>query len=88
MAQITWSPKAVQQLNQIAEYIAQGSPYHARRVVALIVKATRRLAVFPESGAVVPEFHDPDVREIHVFNYRMIYRFHARASEKQACAIH
>lgn len=81
MVKVIWSPKAVRQVDQIAEYIAQDSPYHARRVATLIVNATRRLAVFPESGAVVPEFCDPNLREIHVFSYRIIYCFLADDQE-------
>ena len=81
MAQVIWSPKAVHQVNQIGEYISEDSPFHAKRVVAMIVRATRRLAVFPESGAVVPEFGDSSIREIHVFSYRILYRVRAEIQE-------
>ena len=77
MAAITiiWTPKSLQQMELIAEYIALDSPYHARRVVSLIVRATRRLKTFPESGAVVPELGDPTIREVRVFSYRILYRW-------------
>jgi plasmid stabilization system protein ParE len=32
------------------------------------------LAVFPASGRVVPEFENPDLREVLVEGYRVIYR--------------
>jgi len=59
----------------IADYIARDSQYQAKRVATLIVRATRRLKTFPESGAVVPELHDISVREIRVFSYRVLYRW-------------
>lgn len=77
MAPITvlWSPKSLQQVEHIADYIALDSPYHAKRVVTLIVRQTRRLKTFPESGAVVPELNDPAIREVQVFSYRILYRW-------------
>ena len=77
MAQITviWTPKSLRQVEGIADYIALDSPYHARRVVAMIVRATRRLKTFPESGAVVPELENPTIREVRVFSYRILYRW-------------
>ena len=77
MARITlfWTPKSIQQMTSVAEYIAQDSPYQAKRVVTLIVRATWRLKIFPESGAVVPELGDASIREIRVFSYRVLYRW-------------
>ena len=77
MARITlfWTPKSIQQMACVAEYIAHDSPYQAKRVVTLIVHATWRLKLFPESGAVVPELGDATVREIRVFSYRVLYRW-------------
>jgi len=77
MARITlfWTPKSLQQMTCIADYIARDSQYQAKRVTTLIVRATRRLKRFPESGAVVPELRDISVREIRVFSYRVLYRW-------------
>ncbi len=47
----------------------------------LIVRATRRLERFPESGAIVPEFSGDTIREIHVFSYRILYRYHSTDNE-------
>lgn len=76
MAAIIWSPDAMSQLSQIADYIAQDSHFYAKRVVVKMIQATRRLEHFPESGAVVPELGDATVREIRVFSYRILYRWH------------
>jgi len=77
MARITlfWTPKAIQQMEGIADYIALDSQYQSKRVATLIVRATQRLKIFPESGAGVPELDDDSVREIRVFSFRILYRW-------------
>ena len=42
-------------------------------VMKLITRA-ERLADFPEIGRMVPEFRQPDLREIICRSYRVIYR--------------
>ena len=74
MAKVIWSPKALDQVDAIAEYIANDSPFHAKQVVTRIIVASRRLGAFPEIGAVVPELRDTSIREIHVYSYRLVYR--------------
>lgn len=48
MAEVIWSPKALDQVDAIAEYIANDSPFYAKQVVTRILVATRRLESFPE----------------------------------------
>jgi plasmid stabilization system protein ParE len=43
-------------------------------MVNRIKKAVGRLRRFPESGSWVPEWDRPDIREIFVGDYRIIYR--------------
>jgi plasmid stabilization system protein ParE len=38
-----------------------------------IVQGVERLASFPESGRVVPERNDPQLREVIVRPYRVVY---------------
>jgi plasmid stabilization system protein ParE len=45
------------------------------------VAAVERLAVFPESGRIVPEFRDPALREVLWRNYRIVYRCRSRCVE-------
>ncbi len=74
MAKVIWSPKALDQVDAIAEYIANDSPFYAKQVVTRIIEATRRLESFPEFGAVVPELGSTRIREIRVYSYRVLYR--------------
>ena len=71
---VTWSQRALQDLEAIAGYIATDSQTYAGVVVKKIVNRTRMLAQFPRSGHKVPEFDDEEVRELLVYSYRIIYR--------------
>ena len=71
---VHWTNTAVEHLLAIHEFIARDSPAYARRMVDRLTERTRQLATFPLSGAVVPEYESPDVREILERPYRIIYR--------------
>ena len=74
---IVWSPRAIEDADAIANYIAEDSPAYARAVIEKIVAITRRLKVFPLSGRVAPELNESDLREQLVHSYRLIYRVRA-----------
>ncbi len=71
---VSWSRRALKDIEGIAEYIASDSPAYAGTVVKKIITETRMLAQFPRSGRKVPEFDDENVRELIVYSYRVIYR--------------
>lgn len=70
---VSWSKHALADVEAIAAYIASDSPAYAQAVVKKIVSSTRNPARFPASGRIVPEFQDPNVRELIVYSYRVIY---------------
>jgi toxin ParE1/3/4 len=72
---IVWSPQAVGDLEAIRAYISEDSARYAELVVGRIVRSVERLAAFPQSGRVVPELNRPDVREVIVRPYRVVYRY-------------
>lgn len=51
---VEWSPRAVEDLEAIAQYIAAVSSAYAAAVVQTILTTTRKLSPFPFSGRVVP----------------------------------
>lgn len=63
---LVWSPTAKFDLKDIAAFIAEDSTSAAERFVRSLFHAVERLADFPESGRIVPEFNDPLLREIIV----------------------
>jgi toxin ParE1/3/4 len=71
---VVWSPRAIADVNDLAEYIARDSVAYASAVVAKILETTRTLNNFPSSGRIVPEFNDKTIREKLVYSYRIIYR--------------
>src|SRR5947209_1547262 len=75
MTPIQWTESARADLRAIYAYIARDSRVYARRHVNRIKRAVERIRRFPESGSVVEEWNRPDVREIFVGDYRIVYRF-------------
>jgi toxin ParE1/3/4 len=70
---VVWSAAAIADLNAIAEYIARDSEQYASTVVTQILEAAADLDELSERGRVVPEVADESVREVFVFNWRLIY---------------
>jgi plasmid stabilization system protein ParE len=73
MAEVIWSPEAIQDLEDIAAFIARDSEYHAAMFVQRLIDATDRLAKFPESGRVIPEVGAARYREVIEGGYRIMY---------------
>ena len=71
---LTWAPIARQDLHELVAYIAKNNPRTARKVARRIFRTTERLARFPQSGRVVPEFDDPAIREVIRKPVRVVYR--------------
>ena len=81
MTRILWSPQALRDIKSIREYIAHDSPRYAELVVGRLIASVERLQTFPESGRVVPERGDPEIREVIVKPFRVVYRRRAGVIE-------
>jgi toxin ParE1/3/4 len=75
---VEWSGPAKRDLKQIHDYIAQDSKYYAKNVVRNIVSKSETLEPFLKVGRMVPEINDPNVREIFIYSYRLIYEITPR----------
>jgi addiction module RelE/StbE family toxin len=71
---LIWSPRSIRDLESIHGHIAQDSPLYADLVVQRLILAPERLQQFPESGRIVPEREQPDLRELIVRPFRVVYR--------------
>jgi toxin ParE1/3/4 len=71
---LIWSAEARADLKEIEAYIDANSSGQARRVVAKIREAVNKQPDFPYSARMIPEFQDPNRREIFVYQYRLMYR--------------
>lgn len=74
MAEIVWADPALEQLDEIAEYIALDKPEAASGLVKNVVSTVDRLEQFPESGHIPPEVPNSIYRELHVQPCRIFYR--------------
>jgi toxin ParE1/3/4 len=73
MAKLVWARPARDHLRSIVDYVAKDSRVAAARLYAKILDAPKRLARFPRSGGIVPEFGDEAIREIYCGLYRIVY---------------
>jgi plasmid stabilization system protein ParE len=74
VAEIIWTDPALDQLEEIAEYIAMDKPAGASGLVKTIFSTVERLEQFPESGHVPPELSNSIYRELYVRPCRIFYR--------------
>jgi plasmid stabilization system protein ParE len=72
---VTFAASAVADLEAIREwYAGQSVPNVGERLVREVIEKVERLAEFPESGRVVPEFDTPRLREVIHRPFRIVYR--------------
>jgi addiction module RelE/StbE family toxin len=71
---IVWTLRSREDLRDIATFIAKDNPPAALKLGELIFARVDTLERFPELGRVVPERNQPNLREMVVKNYRVIYR--------------
>lgn len=74
MAEIIWTEAALDQLDDIAEFIALDNPAAASMLVQSVFAAVDRLERFPNSGRSLPELTGSVYREVVVPPCRVIYR--------------
>ena len=70
---VIWSVPAKNDLKNIYNYIACDSKYYAMKVSQEFIEKSEGLTEFPESGRIVQEFDNPNIREIIIYSYRLIY---------------
>jgi toxin ParE1/3/4 len=73
---IIWTITAYKDLQNIVEYISQDSMYYALAFYDDVMDKAQTLNDFPHRGRVVPEMDDPEMREIFIHRYRLIYQIH------------
>jgi len=74
VGKVIWSPTALKDVDSIAEFIARDSVDRASLFVLRLIESTDRLQEYPLSGRIIPEFDDPDKREIIYGAYRIMYQ--------------
>ena len=74
MGEVIWAPSALEDIEQIAQFIARDSSDQAALFITRLIEATDRLGSFPVSGRLIPEIGRSECREIIYGAYRVMYR--------------
>jgi len=69
-----WTERGVADLRAIDDYIAADNPAAAERWVGRLIAKAEAAARLPMAGRVVPEKRRPDIREVFLRTYRIVYR--------------
>jgi addiction module RelE/StbE family toxin len=74
MVRVSWTYNALENLDDIGSYIEKDSMKYAKIVVKSLFTSTNLLKRHPRLGRMVPEFDNPNIRELIKGSYRIIYR--------------
>ena len=84
--EIVWSPRSLEDLKSIHEFVANDSLRYATHLIRKIVTIVEGLFQFPMMGCAVPEFELPHIRERIFGRYRIVYRI--RESQIEILTVH
>ena len=82
---VDWTTTATDQLQTIRDYLARSSPAYAQTLASRIHAQAEALDGRPFFGCEVPEYGDPDIREVFEHPYRILYR--VNGSDIQVIAV-
>lgn len=74
MVEINWTYQSLDDINNIAEFIAKDSIKYANIQVELFFERTHILKTMPMFGKITPELNKTKIRELNSGNYRIIYK--------------
>lgn len=71
---IAWTEDAISSLEDVAKHISEDSVFYASNFAKKILVLVEKLKDFPSIGRIVPEYNDPEIRELIYQNYRIVYK--------------
>lgn len=74
MARIIWTEPALQELDEIADYISLDKPVAANQFVQRVFERIEQLEIHPKSGSVPPELKGTQYRQLVIPPVRIFYR--------------
>lgn len=74
MAKIVWTLPALEDLDEIADYISLDNPTAAKKLVASVFKKVDKLVKFPNLGSKPKELHKTNYRHLVISACRVFYR--------------
>jgi len=80
---VVWGESAQSALDDALNDIAEDSLDGAIRVLTRALEVAESLSTLAERGRVVPEVGDSTVRELFVYDYRLLYLGHPPAAQRR-----
>ena len=74
MVSVKWTYIALENLDDIGNYIGKDNIKYAKIVVRNLFTSANLFKRHPRLGRMVPEFDNPNIRELIRGSYRIIYR--------------
>ncbi|PCJ87829.1 MAG: plasmid stabilization protein [Flavobacteriales bacterium] len=74
MVAVNWTDQAIEDIGNIAEFIAKDSLKYAKIQTQRFFERAEILEKHLKSGRIVPELNDESIRELILGNYRIIYK--------------
>ena len=74
MVKVNWTNSAMQDLDDIGEYISKDSLRYAELTIQALFNHTDILETHPNSGKKVEEFNDSSIRQLVKGSYRIVYK--------------
>lgn len=70
---VIWTKPARADLKHIHDFIAEDSKHYAKKVAQEIREKIDILNRLPNIGKTVPEVGKPEIQELHIYSYRIMY---------------
>jgi toxin ParE1/3/4 len=80
VVEITWDDYALENVQEIYDYIAKDSIHYAEIQIEKILQRIESLKTHPLAGRVVPELGVNEVRELIEGHYRIMYELFSETS--------
>ena len=71
---LIWTKDGIKSFEEVIQYISKDSFYYASNFAKKVLFYIEKLKHFPNIGRIVPEYNEPDIRELIYQNYRIVYK--------------
>jgi toxin ParE1/3/4 len=72
---VSWTERALASLDDALAYVAADSPAAAERLLIRILDSAESLSELTERGRTVPALGEPQLRELVIPPYRLVYEY-------------
>ena len=78
---VIWTDEALENLGEIEAFIGRDNPQKAESFVNHLIEQGESISHNPHMGRMVPEISNPEIRELIIRKYRIVYRVHYQKIE-------